>query len=59
MTLSSFKSHEEELQFLRDKVQKLLSDNENRLMLKFEKQKCKELERNIAIAEAENTRYIF
>lgn len=56
ITVTSFQSHEEELTFLRTKVQKLLSQNENRMMLKFEKQKCRELESKIAIVETENSR---
>lgn len=56
MTLSSFQTREEELTFLRTKVQKLLSQNENRMMLKFEKKKCKELENKIAVVEKDNAR---
>ncbi|KAJ3307242.1 hypothetical protein HDV03_001727 [Kappamyces sp. JEL0829] len=55
-TVSSFRSQEDEFQFLRTKVQKLLSQNENRMMLKFEKQRCRELEDNIAVLEKENVR---
>ncbi len=56
MTISNFQTSEEELTFLRTKVQKLLSQNENRMMLKFEKKKCKELELKITKVEADNAR---
>nr|KAJ3419869.1 hypothetical protein HK105_006409 [Polyrhizophydium stewartii] len=46
-TVLSFQSDQSELNFLRTKVQKLLSQNENRLLLKFERKKAKELEMQV------------
>ena len=43
----SFQEDERELNFLRTKVQKLLSQNENRLLLKYERKKGKELENKL------------
>ncbi|RKO85153.1 hypothetical protein BDK51DRAFT_32540, partial [Blyttiomyces helicus] len=43
-----------ELEFLRTKVQKLLSQNENRLLLKYERKRSKELERQLDILRVEN-----
>jgi hypothetical protein len=43
-TIESFQTDEQEFQFLRTKVQKLLSQNENRALLKYEKQKSKQLQ---------------
>ena len=45
------------MNYLKGKVNSLLSENQNRLLLKFEKQKCKELKNNIALIESENERY--
>ncbi|KAJ1566416.1 hypothetical protein HK096_001503, partial [Nowakowskiella sp. JEL0078] len=42
--ISNFHSDQHELEFLRMKVQKLLSQNENRLLLKYERSKGQELE---------------
>lgn len=42
---------EDELVFLRTKVQKLVAKNENRVMLRFERERCKELEERIKVVE--------
>ncbi|KAL2912192.1 Clathrin heavy chain linker domain-containing protein 1 [Polyrhizophydium stewartii] len=55
-TVLSFQSDQSELNFLRTKVQKLLSQNENRLLLKFERKKAKELEMQVEGLKAENER---
>ncbi|KAL5037095.1 hypothetical protein BDV3_006197 [Batrachochytrium dendrobatidis] len=53
-TVLSFQGDQNELNFLRTKVQKLLSQNENRLLLKFERKKAKELEMQVNSLLAEN-----
>ncbi|KND04674.1 uncharacterized protein SPPG_08837 [Spizellomyces punctatus DAOM BR117] len=53
-TIASFHNDQRELNFLRTKVQKLLSQNENRLLLKYERRKSKRLEKQLEELEAEN-----
>ncbi|TPX67269.1 hypothetical protein SpCBS45565_g03928 [Spizellomyces sp. 'palustris'] len=53
-TIASFQNDQRELNFLRTKVQKLLSQNENRLLLKYERRKSKRLEKHLEELEAEN-----
>ncbi|KAJ3015652.1 hypothetical protein HKX48_004441 [Thoreauomyces humboldtii] len=53
-TVASFQNDQRELYFLRTKVQKLLSQNENRLLIKYERRKIKALEAKYAALEAEN-----
>ncbi|KAI8918127.1 hypothetical protein BC831DRAFT_483002 [Entophlyctis helioformis] len=53
-TVLSFQSDQNELNFLRTKVQKLLSQNENRLLLKFERKRAKELEGQVDALRVEN-----
>lgn len=55
-TIANFQSDQRELNFLRTKVQKLLSQNENRLLLKFERKKCRDLEKMLVELEEENKR---
>ena len=45
--LTAFYTDQQELDFLRTKVVKLVSVNENRLLLKYEKRKCKDLEDSV------------
>ncbi|KAJ3274301.1 hypothetical protein HDV01_003145 [Terramyces sp. JEL0728] len=52
--LNNYQEKEDEFTFLRTKVQKLISQNENRFLLRFEKQKCTELEQKIETLETEN-----
>ncbi|KAJ3312910.1 Clathrin heavy chain linker domain-containing protein 1 [Boothiomyces sp. JEL0838] len=52
--INNYQEKEDEFTFLRTKVQKLISQNENRFLLRFEKQKCAELENRIQILETEN-----
>ncbi|KAH9254494.1 hypothetical protein BASA81_007607 [Batrachochytrium salamandrivorans] len=57
-TVLSFQGDQSEVNFLRTKVQKLLSQNENRLLLKFERKKARELETQVeslrVLAEVEH-----
>ena len=46
-TISSFTSDQDELGFLRNKVQHLLAKNENRLLLKLERKKAYRLQEEI------------
>ncbi|KAJ3255492.1 Clathrin heavy chain linker domain-containing protein 1 [Boothiomyces macroporosus] len=50
--INNYQEKEDEFTFLRTKVQKLISQNENRFLLRFEKQKCAELENRIQILES-------
>ncbi|KAJ3318268.1 hypothetical protein HDV06_000711 [Boothiomyces sp. JEL0866] len=52
--INNYQQKEDEFTFLRTKVQKLISQNENRFLLRFEKQKCAELEQKIQALEIEN-----
>ncbi|KAI8897432.1 hypothetical protein BC833DRAFT_649583 [Globomyces pollinis-pini] len=52
--ISSYESNEQEFIFLRTKVQKLLAQNENRMLLKFETQKSQDLNKQIDQLKAEN-----
>ncbi|KAJ3121564.1 hypothetical protein HK098_003596 [Nowakowskiella sp. JEL0407] len=52
--ISSFQNDQTELQFLRTKVQKLLSQNENRLLLRYERSKSKDLESKVEKLQSEN-----
>ncbi|KAJ3322166.1 Clathrin heavy chain linker domain-containing protein 1 [Blyttiomyces sp. JEL0837] len=47
-------TNNEELIFLRGKVRKLLAQNENRLLLKYERKKCLELEKRMQKLSDEN-----
>ncbi|KAJ3151188.1 Translin-associated factor X-interacting protein 1 [Geranomyces michiganensis] len=53
-TIANFHNDQRELNFLRTKVQSLLSQNENRLLIKYERRKTKALEAKYAALEAEN-----
>ncbi|KAI9090941.1 hypothetical protein DFS34DRAFT_597345 [Phlyctochytrium arcticum] len=53
-TISNFSNDQRELGLLRTKVQKLLSQNENRLLLKYERRKCKQLEKRLQELGVEN-----
>ncbi|KAI9208043.1 uncharacterized protein BJ171DRAFT_636555 [Polychytrium aggregatum] len=52
--IATYKYDEKERDFLRSKVQKLLSQNENRLLLKYERRKCIKLEEETDRLDAEN-----
>ncbi|KAI8896845.1 hypothetical protein BC833DRAFT_650056 [Globomyces pollinis-pini] len=54
--ISSYQTNEQEFVFLRTKVQKLLAQNENRMLLKFEKQNSKELQKKIIQLTEENNK---
>ncbi|KAH6585880.1 hypothetical protein BASA50_000825 [Batrachochytrium salamandrivorans] len=58
-TVLSFQGDQSEVNFLRTKVQKLLSQNENRLLLKFERKKARELETQVESLRAENEKLKF
>ncbi|TPX62152.1 hypothetical protein PhCBS80983_g00742 [Powellomyces hirtus] len=53
-TVANFHNDQRELNFLRTKVQSLLSQNENRLLIKYERRKTRALEAKYAALEAEN-----
>ncbi|KAI8585477.1 hypothetical protein BDZ88DRAFT_21657 [Geranomyces variabilis] len=53
-TIANFHNDQRELNFLRTKVQSLLAQNENRLLIKYERRKTKALEAKYAALEAEN-----
>ncbi|KAI8820979.1 uncharacterized protein EV422DRAFT_48047 [Fimicolochytrium jonesii] len=55
-TIASFHNDQRELTFLRTKVQKLLAQNENRLLVKFERRKTKTLAAKYVALEVENAR---
>ena len=56
-TLSQRFTNEEEVRFLRAKVQKLMAQNENRMLLKVERDKALRLESEVKKLLAENDGY--
>ncbi|KAJ3191949.1 Translin-associated factor X-interacting protein 1 [Irineochytrium annulatum] len=52
--INSFNFDQAELDFLRTKVRKLLAQNENRLLLKFERKKSNQLEKTVERLKNEN-----
>lgn len=51
LVIGNFSQRDEEIIYLRTKIQKLVAQNENRVLLRFEKERCKALEERIKAVE--------